>query len=45
MKCKHDWVKVCNIDKDKIWYCIFIYAHSFTKREKYVCLKCDDVRQ
>ena len=40
MKCKHDWVKLTSLEKDKIWYCIFIYANRVDRKEKLVCLKC-----
>lgn len=34
--CKHDWLKLTNIQK--AWYMIFIYMYQ--KDEKLVCLKC-----
>ena len=39
-ECKHDWVKITNINLDKMWYMIFIYAKQYSRDEKYVCLKC-----
>lgn len=45
MKCKHDWVKITNIEKEKIWYMIFIYVNNLRHREKFVCLKCGEERR
>ena len=39
-ECKHDWVKITNINKNTVWYCIFVYVNEYVKREKYTCLKC-----
>ncbi len=39
-KYKHDWVKITNIDKTKVWYMLFIYCNELRHTEKFVCLKC-----
>lgn len=43
--CKHEWIKLTNIDKHKIWYMIFIYANEIVHREKLVCFKCGEERR
>jgi len=39
-KCKHDWVKITKIRKQKVWFMIFIYSNELDHDEKFVCLKC-----
>lgn len=39
MQCKHDWVKIINIYKEKFWMAI-IYENRVQRNEKYVCLNC-----
>lgn len=44
MKCKHDWVKITNFDKNN-GACLLLLTWDYrtTKTEKYICLKCGSV--
>ena len=44
-RCKHDWVRILNIRKNKFWYMIFIFGSEFERKEKYICLKCGKERR
>lgn len=44
-KCEHDWVKITNIEKQKVWYMIFVYLNGYERKEKFVCLKCGEERR
>ena len=40
-KCKHDWVKITNINKTGgafLW--LLIWSKDYIRKEKYVWLKC-----
>ena len=43
-QCKHDWVRILNIQEQRIWYLI-IYGKEYTREEKYICLKCGEERK
>ena len=45
MKCKHDWVKITNIEKETVWFMVFIYQSMKQHKEKFVCLNCGDIRR
>ena len=29
-KCKHDWIKLVNINKQVVWYLIFVYLRELS---------------